>query len=184
MATRAKLTYDDYAALPDDGRMYELLAGELYVVPSPDTGHQRASKRLQRQLEAFFEERRLGEVFDAPTDLILGLHDVAVPDILVTAGGGQISPRGIEGPPLLVVEVLSPSTRRHDRVTKAARYLALGVEHYWVLDPSARELTCLHAKEGAWTVVASGAGADRVTDPAWPALTIDLGVLWAPSPAL
>jgi Uma2 family endonuclease len=57
VSTKAKrLTYDDYAALPDDGARYELLAGELYVTPSPSTVHQRVSKRLYRQLDIFFEQ--------------------------------------------------------------------------------------------------------------------------------
>jgi Uma2 family endonuclease len=54
MRTRHKLTYQDFVALPDDGKMYEVLAGELYVVPPPTTNHQRVVKRLLRQLEAFF----------------------------------------------------------------------------------------------------------------------------------
>ena len=83
MSTKTKLTYDDYAALPDDGRRYELLAGELYMNPAPSPLHQRISKRLQRQLEAFFEENKLDEVFDASVDLIFGPHDVAQPDIVV-----------------------------------------------------------------------------------------------------
>jgi Uma2 family endonuclease len=160
-----------------------LLAGELYVVPSPGTSHQRAAKRLQRQLDAFFEERALGEVFIAPTDVILGTHDVAVPDIVVVARTSQIVPRGIEGPPLLVVEVLSPSSHRYDRVIKAGRYLALGVEHYWIVDPVSRELTCLRAINGEWQTVAVGCGDDDVTDPSWPDLTIALAMLWKGTPA-
>lgn len=175
-----KLTYEDYAALPDDGRRHEVLAGELYVVPAPGPQHQRASKRLQRQLEAFFEEKGVGEVFNAPVDVILGRHDVAEPDILVVGEPGQISQRGIEGPPLLVVEVLSPSSHRYDRVTKAARYLALGVQHYWILDPDKRELTCLRAKDDAWSVVASGRADADVRDPSWPEMAICLGPLWSP----
>jgi Uma2 family endonuclease len=182
MAARSRLTYDDYAALPDDGNRYELLAGVLYVVPAPNPLHQRVSKRLQRQLEAFFEERGLGEVFDAPVDVILGCHDVAEPDILVVGSPQQISHRAIEGAPLLVVEVLSPSSRRHDRVLKAERYLTLGVGHYWIVDPESRELACMRATQGKWELVASGRGDDEVCDPSWPALTIRLAVLWKAPP--
>ena len=183
MSVRPQLTYEDYAAVPAEGKRYELLAGELYVVPAPSPLHQRVSKRLQRQLEAFFEEKGLGEVFNAPVDVILGSHDVAEPDILVVARPSQISHRAIEGPPALVVEVLSPSSRHHDRVTKAARYLALGVEHYWIVDPDARHLLCQRAKaakakEERWVVAAQGHGDEIVQDPSWPELAIDLARLW------
>jgi Uma2 family endonuclease len=184
MATRTKLTYDDYAALPDDGKRYEVLAGELYMVPSPTFGHQRAGKRLQRQLEAFFEQKGLGEVFNAPLDVVLGKHDVAQPDILVVLNPLQLSQRGVEQAPALVVEVLSPSSRNYDRIKKAGRYLATGVEHYWILDPEARHLQCLRAQNGTWVVVAEGKDHGRVTDPSWPELTIELAPLWKAPPTV
>ena len=144
MATglKRKLDYEDYARLPDDGKRYEILDGELYVTPAPSPLHQRVSKRLQRKLEDYFEARGLGEVFNAPIDMILGRHDIAQPDILVVTDPGQISGRGIEGAPLLVVEVLSPSTRRHDRQVKMARYASLAVPHYWIVDPEAHRIEC------------------------------------------
>jgi hypothetical protein len=74
-----------------------------------------ASKRLQRALEAFFEDGGLGEVFNAPLDLILGEHDIVQPDLLIVGDAAQVTQRAIEGPPLLVVEILSPSTRAQDR---------------------------------------------------------------------
>jgi Uma2 family endonuclease len=82
-AVKRKLGYDDLAGMPDDGLIREILDGELVVTPAPSPMHQRVSKRLQRQLEAYFEGRGLGEVFDAPLDAILGQHDVVEPDILV-----------------------------------------------------------------------------------------------------
>jgi len=101
MATglKRKLEYRDYARLPSDGKYYEILDGRLYVTPAPSPLHQRVSKRLQRKLEDYFEARGLGEVFNAPIDMILGRHDIAQPDLLVVANPGQISRRGIEGAP-------------------------------------------------------------------------------------
>jgi Uma2 family endonuclease len=180
MTLKEKLTYDDYAALPDDGKRHELVAGELYVVPAPNLSHQDVAKRLFRKLDAFFEENKLGEVFFAPLDVILGPHDVAEPDILVVTDPSQFSTRGIEGPPSLLVEILSPSNRTHDLVTKARRYLELRVEHYWIVDPDARRLICQRAAADRWVTVAEGRDAERVCDPAWPALTIDLADLWRP----
>ena len=178
MGTKTKLTYEDYAALPDDGKRYEVLAGELYVTPSPRILHQRIVGRLFRQLAQFFEETGLGEAVVSPLDVIAGPHDVFVPDITVVCDPSQISPRGIEGAPTLVVEVLSPSNRGYDRGLKARRYLELNVQHYWIVDPDEQHLVCHRAEHGSWVVVAEGHGDETVRDPSWPDLTIDLARLW------
>ena len=178
MGRRTQLTYDDFAALPDDGKHYELLAGVLYVNPSPGLPHQHTTKMAFLQIREYFEGNGLGEVFFAPFDVILSEHDVAEPDILVVAATSQFSQRGVEGPPALVVEVISPSSRKYDRVTKAARYLALGVEHYWIIDPKAKHVLCQRAERGEWVVVAEGRDSDTVCDPAWPDLVITLKDLW------
>ncbi len=106
----AKLTYEDYASAPADGMTYQILDGELLVTPAPSPFHQRASKRLQRQLEAFFEDTGVGEVFNAPIDLILSAHDILQPDLVVVTDPTIISSRGIEAPPLLVTG--AAATRR------------------------------------------------------------------------
>ena len=180
MATelKRKLEYDDYVRLPDDGKRYEILDGELYVTPAPSPLHQRVSKRLQRKLEDHFEARGLGEVFDAPIDMILGRHDVAQPDILVVTNPAQISGRGIEGAPLLVVEVLSPSTRRHDRDVKMARYAALAIPHYWIVDPEGRSITCYRLEGNSYHSILTGEGDTWLTLADWPDLTISLADLW------
>jgi Uma2 family endonuclease len=137
-ARKHKLDYSDYAAIPDDGKRYEVLEGGLLVTPTPGPSHQRASKKLQDQLRAYFEASSLGEVFDAPIDVILGAHDILQPDLVVVARPEQVSERGIEGAPLLIVEILSPSTSHRDRGIKARRCAALGVPHYWIVDPPPR----------------------------------------------
>src|SRR5262249_41190546 len=179
MATglKRKLDYDDYVRLPDDGKRYEILDGELYVTPAPSPLHQRVSKRLQRKLEDYFESRQLGEVFDAPIDMILGHHDVAQPDILVVTNPGQISGRGIERPPPLVVEVLSPSTRRHDREVKMRRYAALGVPHYWIVDPESQWIA-QYRLEGTGYQHAPTAERNSAMVTDWPDLTVALADPW------
>lgn len=180
MATRLtrKLDYEDYARLPDDGQRHEILDGQHYVTPAPSPLHQRVSKRLQRKLEDHFEARGLGEVFNAPIDMILGRHDVAQPDLLVVTNPAQVSGRGIEGAPLLAVEVLSPSTRRYDEETKLGRYATLGVPHYWTVDPEARWIRCHRLEGGAYRLVLTGEGNATLTPPDWPELTIRLADLW------
>jgi Uma2 family endonuclease len=181
MVTRLKrkLDYEDYARLPsDDGKRYEVLDGALYVTPAPSPLHQRLSKRLQRRLEDYFEVRGLGEVFNAPIDVVLARHDIVEPDLVIATQPGQISSRAIEGAPLLVVEILSPSTRRRDRGIKMRRYAELGVPHYWIVDPDGRAIECWRLEGGEYRLVMREAAPDVLRHPDWPDLVIDLAALW------
>jgi Uma2 family endonuclease len=181
MATRLKrkLGYEDYARLPTgDGKRYEVLDGELYVTPAPSPLHQRLSKRLQRRLEDYFEVRGLGEVFNAPIDVVLAQHDIVEPDLVIVAEPGQISSRAIEGVPLLVVEILSPSTRAQDRGIKMRRYADLGVPHYWIVDPDTETIECRRREDGVYRLVVEATVPDVLRHPDWPDLAIDLAALW------
>src|SRR5882672_3925039 len=142
MPTRAVLTYSDYAALPDDGRRYELHRGELSMTPSPRTRHQGAVLALGSRLYDHVKSRGLGRVFVAPTDCILSDVTVVQPDVLYVATDrlSIISERGIEGAPTLVVEVLSPSTAYLDRNRKMSLYEEHGVPYYWIVDPESRSI--------------------------------------------
>ncbi len=180
MATKLKtrLDYDDYCAIPPDGMRYELLDGQVHVTPAPSPLHQRVSKRLQRLLEAYFEEPGRGEVFNAPIDVILTPHDVVQPDLVVVTNPSLVSARGIEGPPVLVVEILSPTTTSYDRTTKAQRYVALGIPHYWLVDPEARTVECFRRHEAAYQLVGAFGPDDTLTHPDFPGLRLGLAALW------
>jgi Uma2 family endonuclease len=175
---KRKLDYSDLQLTPDDGRRYELERGDLLVTPSPSLRHQRACRELFVQLMSYFHGRRLAEVFFAPTDLILTAHDVFVPDLVVTTDPASPSGRGIEKPPLLVVEVLSPSTCGIDRGLKARRYAELGVQHYWLADPERRSLECHRLRDGTFHSVVEGRDDATLVHPDWEGLSIDLGRLW------
>jgi Uma2 family endonuclease len=176
-AIHSKLTYDDYAAAPSDGRTYQIVDGEVIVTPAPSPQHQRASRRLQRLLEAYFEPRG-GEVFNAPIDLILTNHDVTQPDLVVVSDPGSVTRRGIEQPPTLLVEVLSPSTETYDRQLKAKRFAALGVPHFWVLDPEALRLECFRNDAGTYVLTATVEGAATLSSPDFAGLSIDLASIF------
>ena len=137
------LDADDLMAFPDDDKRYEIIGGQLVVSPSPSTRHQRISNRLNRALEAFLESTGTGEVFDAPLDVRLSFYDVVQPDLLVVLNDRReiIQEQGIVGPPNLVVEILSPSSKMTDRVDKAALYARSGVEEYWIVDPIDETMT-------------------------------------------
>lgn len=175
---KRKLDYSDLLVTPDDGKRYELVRGDLYVTPSPSPVHQRVSKRLARLLEDYFEERSIGEVFHAPIDLILTNQDVFVPDLLVVGSPEHVSKRGIEGPPLLVVEILSPSTCKRDRGVKALRYAELGIEHYWIVDPVGKCVECHRLADRLFRRLVAAEGDSMLEHPDWEGLLVDLAALW------
>jgi len=107
---KTKLDYADYCAIPPDGKRYELIAGEVHVTAAPSPSHQRLVQRFLRILEDHF--RSPMEVLISPIDVVLTPHDVVQPDLVVVADSAQVSDRGIEGAPLIIVEVLSPATAR------------------------------------------------------------------------
>ncbi|HXV82107.1 MAG TPA: Uma2 family endonuclease [Candidatus Binatia bacterium] len=131
------LTYEDYVLLPNDRSRYEILQGELTVTPAPSTKHQTTSGNLLVLLSLYIRERDLGKLFHAPIDLILESTSVLQPDLLFVSKTRQsiITERAIEGAPDLVVEILSSTTSRTDRVTKARIYARHSVPVYWIVDP-------------------------------------------------
>lgn len=175
---KRKLDYSDYAAIPSDGKRYEVVQGKLYVTPSPNTLHQRISKRLGLLLVNYFEARSIGEVFFAPIDLILTQQDVLQPDLLVVSDPLQISDRGIEGAPLLIVEILSPSTRKLDLGAKTQRYADLGVQHYWLVDPEQKRMECCRLDGNVYRRLIEARGDAQLKHPEWDGLVIDLAALW------
>lgn len=135
-------TYEDYTAIPDDGRRYEILGGVLYMSPSPSERHQRISGRLFRQLASYIEDAGLGLVYFAPLDVALSPGDVVQPDVLVILNEhrAKITPSRIIGAPDLVVEILSPGSIAQDYREKFDSYARAGVPEYWIASPEARTI--------------------------------------------
>jgi Uma2 family endonuclease len=173
---KTRLDYDDYCAIPNDGKRYELVDGQVHVSPATSPLHQRLVGNLFVMLRAHFS--RPAEVFVSPIDVILTPHDVVQPDLVVVTDPGLVSARGIEGAPALVVEVLSPTTTAYDRTTKAQRYAALGIPHYWIVDPETRTLECFRSHEAAYQLVGSFGPDATLTHPDFPGLRFDLPALW------
>ena len=178
---RAVLTYQDYAALPDDGRRYEIHEGELSVTPAPGATHQRMIRKLLVALDAHVRARGLGEVFVAPFDVILSDTTVVQPDIMYVATdrSARVSERGIEGAPTLVVEILSPSTRGVDRDTKLRLYAGYGVPWYWIVDPESRVVEVYKLAAGSYTLSARVAGDEALSAKPLPDLALPAASLWA-----
>ena len=173
-------TYDDYAALPDDGRRYELIDGELLVTPSPSHAHQRVIVRLLSILEPYVESNDLGEVIVSPFDVILSKRNAPQPDIVFVerAQMRRISDRGVEGAPTLAIEVLSKSRPSLDLVKKRKIYHESGIPHYWLVDPEKRTLEGLLWQAGDYVTEAKFAGDERAVLSPFRGLEIPLGRLW------
>lgn len=133
-----KLTYDDLQAFPDDLLRREIIDGELYVSAAPNVRHQEILGRLHLAFGVLLEAHpELGRVFFAPFDVVFTNHDVVEPDLVfVTADQLAIlNEKNASGAPALLVEVLSPSTRRTDERQKRQLFERGGVREYWIVDP-------------------------------------------------
>ena len=136
-----KLTYDDYALIPNDGMRHEIIDGRHYMNAAPNPRHQTVSRRIQFQLYEQIELKGLGQVFNAPIDLQLSEIDVVQPDIVVVQKENHIiTTTRIRGVPDLVIEILSPSNRKYDQELKKRLYEQHGIPEYWIVDP---EKCCL-----------------------------------------
>ena len=177
---RVVLTYADYAALPDDGRCYELHEGELSVTPAPTPHHQWVSTNLFRVLDGHVERHRLGKVFYSPLDVVLSDTIIIQPDLLFleTSRLSLISSRGVEGPPTLVVQILSPSTAQSDRRTKMQLCLRHGIPYYWIVDPDARAIEAYVLREGSYDLAVRATGPGPFFLPPFPDLPINPNSIW------
>jgi len=177
---RTILTYKDYEALPADGRRYEVHEGELSVTPAPSPKHQEVSLNLTFVLHHYVKTHGLGRIFYAPIDCILSDITIVQPDIvyLENARLAAISARGIEGPPTLVVEILSPSTIQIDRGVKFQLYMRHGVPYYWIVDPDARRIEAYTLTGGAYQLTARLEGSPPASLPPFPDLALVPASIW------
>jgi len=145
-----KLTYDDFVLFPDDGLRHELIDGEHYVTPSPNTKHQQILFNLTLQLGKWLEEHPTGRIFFAPFDVVFSHVDVVEPDLLYMSNARAadiLTLANVQGVPELVVEIGSPGTRKRDETVKRALYERAGVSEYWVVDPEL-EVVRVYRRDG------------------------------------
>jgi Uma2 family endonuclease len=180
----AKLTYDDFALFPDDGRRHELIDGEHHVTPAPNLRHQVISRNLFRALDAMAHQERRGQVFYAPLDVVLTRHDVVEPDLIYVSAGRReiLTSPNVQGAPDLVVEILSPSSRRQDELLKRDLYEGSGVAEYWIVDPDAETVKVLRRGDGplfARPLLLTRRDGDTLTTPLLPGLELPLAAVFA-----
>ncbi|HEU5432313.1 MAG TPA: Uma2 family endonuclease [Thermomicrobiales bacterium] len=172
--------YEDLFDLPDDGRRYEIIEGELYEMPAPSWAHQTILYNLVLLLDPLIKAFG-GMLRFAPLDTFFPGANPVQPDILVVLpdGGARPSQRGLEGQPDLVIEVISPSNRVHDLLTKRALYARAGVREYWLIDPDARRIDIHALDRDALHLVQSAAGDDVLISPLLTGAAIPAAAIFA-----
>jgi Uma2 family endonuclease len=179
---KRKLTYQDYLELPEEsGYRHEIFDGILVKEPSPNVMHQRVLRSLFRVLDDYFGEAcPNGEVFFAPLDVTFDDVSVVQPDLFYISENKKsiVHENRVDGPPDLVVEILSPSNSRKDRLQKMQIYKKAGVEHYWLVDPQEKTMECYALNDGLYTRVTAGMDNEVVELPHFPGLSIPLRTIW------
>jgi Uma2 family endonuclease len=157
-------TFDEYAALPDDGKRYEIMNGVLIMAPSPEADHQSAVLRLGYFLLQIVEFARLGRVLSAPFDVRLTSERVVQPDVLVVLNANlhKIVKKYMVGGPDLVVEVASSGTAIYDRLSKFEAYEQAGVSEYWIVHPQEKTIEVLILEGSGYQSLGTFKGKDTL----------------------
>jgi len=180
-----KLTSAELLLLPDDGKRHELIDGVHYVTPSPRIPHQVLVGRIFVAMSNFLTgHQHLGRVFLSPVDVVMSEHNLVVPDLLFVARDQQsiLTEANVQGVPALVVEVLSPSTRRRDEGIKRKLFDQKGVREYRVVDPqNCRVSICRRSADGSFPIVSTltAAADEQIATPLLPGFELSLSELFA-----
>jgi len=182
-----RLDVDDWLRLPEMPGLQEIIDGELWLMAPPAIDHQRISARLALAIGSHLQASGQGELFTAPTGVrLLDRDNLVEPDLLVVSAenGGRVGEKYVDGPPDLVVEILSRGNARRDRVVKRRLYERAGVPEYWIVDPLAGLVRVLRRTPRGRTTAALktvdrlGRG-DVLTTPVLPDLEVSLDEVFA-----
>ncbi len=181
-----RFTYDEYKTLPESmEKRYELLDGDILMVPAPTTVHQRISRNLEYLLLHIVRKDKLGAVFYSPVDVVFGQateREVVEPDIIFITRErmGIVSRNEIQGAPDLMVEILSPGTEERDRGYKKVLYSRYGVREYWIVDPDQAVVEVYRHEAGGLKLAQTLLETDRLSTPLLGNSAIDLTEVFAP----
>ena len=170
-----KFTLNDYLSTPGDKR-YQLLDGEMILAPSPSERHQTIVARLYMAVYRFVSEQSLGRAWFAPLDVVLSDYDVVQPDIMFVSNtrSDVVTEANIQGPPDLVVEILSRSTEDYDRGYKQVLYGRCGVREYWIVDPDAETVEVLALDQQGLALQATYRPGETLASPVLPGLAVNV----------
>jgi Uma2 family endonuclease len=153
MATKLeRWTLEELHSLPDDGNKYELVHGELFVTPAPTDDHETILARLTRLVDRYVEANGLGQVY-RPRAVFRFEGSEVEPDLMVRQEAPGLGYAWEHAPlPALIVELLSPTTRRRDQNQKKEFYLEARIPEYWMVDPEQRTVTVVRPERERVTV--------------------------------
>ena len=172
--------YEDLFDLPDDGRRYEIIDGELFELTAPNIDHAIVIMNL---IALFLPAVKAmgGQLLTAPVDVFLPGAEPVQPDLMVLLPDRRaiVTRRGLEGAPNLLIEVLSPSNPAHDRVRKRAVYARGRVPEYWLVSPEAASIEVLVLDGDLYRTHVRTAGDESVTSPSLPGLSFPASAAFA-----
>jgi len=176
---KPRKTVADFMRLPE-GRLAELIEGELLMTPSPKSLHQIVARNLIVQLDGFVRAHGSGQVFVAPMDVHLPSGDVVEPDVIfISTGNSGIVQDWIRGVPDLLVEILSPEGIERDRLIKRDLYARNGVKEYWLVDPETRTVEVLTlGSSGRYEPAGYFEERDAVSSPLLAGLSLQVSALF------
>jgi Uma2 family endonuclease len=183
IAIAEKFTSADLASMPDDGKLYEIIDGELYVSRQPDYEHQYTCARLEQSLNNWSDETHAGAAVQAP-GLIFGEHDDVAPDVVWMSferlASGLDEAGHLIVAPELVIEVLSPGKANEDRDRKAKLnlYSRRGVDEYWVVSWLKRFVEVYRRKGGVLKLAATLHNGDTLESPLLPRYSCEISKLF------
>lgn len=183
MTTSLRWTSADLEVLPDDGKRYEIIDGELYVSKQPHWHHQKVCLRLGRYLDEWNEQTGAGDVSLAPGVIFADDEDVA-PDVVWISQARLTASLGPEGrlhaAPEIAVEVLSPgaTNERRDREAKLKLYSQHGVQEYWIVDWRRRQIEVFRREQAALRLVETLFEQDILRSPLLPGFECKVGQLF------
>lgn len=173
------VTADELNEFPNDGKRREVVGGVLHVSPAPSQEHQEVRGQLYFQMRQLVETHKYGKVYFAPVDVRFSALDLVQPDLIFIRRARRriYKDNTVFGPPDIIMEVISPSSRSYDRAEKAKLYEANGVPEYWTFEPIRHEVYPLVLVNGAYVEIQPENGVHRST--VLPDLVIDPAVLFA-----
>ena len=180
-------TTDDLLRMPDDGKLYEIIEGELYMPTQPNWHHQYACTRLLRALENWNEQTGLGIANGAP-GLIFGIHDAVAPDVVWISLERLPQVLGEDGKlhaaPDLAVEVISPGwqNEQRDRDTKLKLYSRRGVREYWIVDWQTQQVEVYRRSRTKLIQASTLLRDDELTSPLLPGFSCQVSSLFMQIP--
>lgn len=161
-----KWTYHDYLQLDED-IIFEIIEGEQQMAAAPNWQHQNISQNLERLLDFYVQQKKLGKIFHAPVDVVLDENNVIQPDIIFISQANLKILRkehpGIIGVPDLVVEIVSPSSFHRDVHQKKDLYEHFQVREYWIIEPATATVEVFVLENGKYQLLAFAAEKGVVT---------------------